>query len=99
MGFFPEGEDGEKFRRDMRALGMASSFSTAAGIGIFCTAKFAMSAPGTGYAWLAGGILGFAASAGAIIELKNYYKDASNPPPPSSPKPPPPALKFGQPKL
>jgi hypothetical protein len=102
MGFIPDGPDGERFRRDMRAFGAASSFATAASIGIFCTAKFFAAAPGSGYAWLAGGVLGFGAAVGCVYELKAYFGNAGNggndkKPPPAAP-PPSPSSPF-MPKL
>lgn len=101
MGFIPDGPEGEQFRKDMRALGAASSFATATSIGIFCTAKFAVGAHDLAHAgWLATGILGFGAAAGAMFEMKNYFNEMSKKKPPSPPAPPsPPSLKLGQPKL
>lgn len=100
MGFFPEGKDGEKFRRDMRMFGMASGFFTSAGFGIFCAAKFLMAAApaGSSSLWAIGAGLGAAGAVGSILDLRNSFKTASNSPappqPPSSPKPPvePPSL-------
>lgn len=91
MGIFPEGKDGEKFRKDMRMFGVASGFFASAGIGIFCGAEYMMSAPGEGIGWLVGSGLGAMGSLGSLMDLKACFKAASSeksPPPPSEPPAP-----------